>query len=316
MASKVFAINEDIVNYSATNNPLDWSTAQDAGFLPIGLQAQGSQVATVLGSYRGNLVVWTASTLQVWSVDPDPANMALYDSLESLGSIWVNANTAVGNDLLFLTNLGVRSVSIAAASTNLSAGDVGTPVDPLIRSLMGTDPDPLGFYVPGQGQYCLAFRQSSSTIVAVFTINGSKPFTWSTYEYPFKIEDVAILGGDLYFRAGDDIYQINESFDTDDGTIIYGELEWNFLDLGAQGVTKQMFGFDLVSEGSPEVAFGYDQLNRAVETAPYAVAPDTLTGGIIPMPLAAPSISPRVRYQGAFELQSFTVYLNDFRTAG
>ena len=37
-ASKVFAGDGDIAPYSATVNPLDWSTPEDSGFLPTGLQ--------------------------------------------------------------------------------------------------------------------------------------------------------------------------------------------------------------------------------------------------------------------------------------
>ena len=42
-ASKIFAADDDIVPFCATVDPLDWSTADDAGYLPFGLQNYGNQ---------------------------------------------------------------------------------------------------------------------------------------------------------------------------------------------------------------------------------------------------------------------------------
>ena len=39
MASKVYSPYRDVVRYSVTNYPRDWTTPDDAGFLPTGLNA-------------------------------------------------------------------------------------------------------------------------------------------------------------------------------------------------------------------------------------------------------------------------------------
>lgn len=86
-ASKVFAGDTDIVRFCATLNARDWSSEDDAGFLPTGLQQKSQVGVDAMGVYRGNLAVWSASTFQVWQVDPDPAVMALLDAMEGIGSI-------------------------------------------------------------------------------------------------------------------------------------------------------------------------------------------------------------------------------------
>src|SRR5690606_510990 len=80
-ASKIFAVDEDIVAFSATVNPLDWSTQGDAGYLPTGLRQYGANPMTALGLYRGNLVAWNSQGMQIWQVDEDPARMQLLDAL-------------------------------------------------------------------------------------------------------------------------------------------------------------------------------------------------------------------------------------------
>ena len=174
MASKVFAADKDIVRFSATVNPLDWTSSQDAGYLPTGLQQANSNDMTVLAPYRSNLTAFNASSFQNWQVDPDPSAMSLLDQMEGIGSSAQHAAQPVGNDLFYLSQLGVRSVSIAAGTESLAAGDVGIPVDSLVQASLaylaakGFSP-PRATYYPSAGQYWLAFDSS------VLSISGLLP---------------------------------------------------------------------------------------------------------------------------------------------
>jgi hypothetical protein len=160
LAAKVFAVDRDIVRYSATANPLDWTTTQDAGYLPTGLQQANANDMAVLNQYRGNLVAFNASSFQNWQADPDPAAMAILDQMDGIGSTWQRAAQPVGNELFYLSQLGVRSVGIANAAENLAAGDVGAPIDPLaqeaLRVAAANGIVPRATYYPGAGQYWLA----------------------------------------------------------------------------------------------------------------------------------------------------------------
>lgn len=155
-SSKVFCADDDIVRYSATVNPLDWSSSDDAGYLPTGLQNYGANPVAAMGLYRSNLIPFNAEAFQLWQVDEDPASMALLDALP-MGSTQHHAMAPVSNDLFFLASQGVRTVGIAASSTNFQAGDVGMPIDPLVQAAMAEGGAPLGLYFPAAGQYWLMF---------------------------------------------------------------------------------------------------------------------------------------------------------------
>jgi hypothetical protein len=163
-AKKVFAADRDIVRFSATVNPLDWTSENDAGYLPTGLQSGNANEMTVLATYRNNVVAMNPNGFQMWQVDPDPSLMALLDEKPGVGSSWQHAAQPVANELLYLSQRGVRSIGIAAASENLAAGDVGEPVDPLVMAALTSPPveeggiSPISTYYPGAGQYWLAFR--------------------------------------------------------------------------------------------------------------------------------------------------------------
>lgn len=463
MASKVFAANEDIVRFSATANPLDWTAEKDAGFLPTGLQQSNSNNMAVLAPYRANLAAFNASSFQNWQVDPDPSAMALLDQMDGIGSTYHKAAVAVGDDLIFLAALGVRSVGRTGASESLGSGDIGSPVDPLVQeaiaAALAAGIEPLGAYYPALGQYWLAFPAGSGaegwqnlqdsgvsyafnnnsspwitltgsvvtstasdpleatewtldlgyngefrvTLQGAYQVNGSplavpsffrwtfdglevfqtntavdpltawepSPFsgsnnlssqlvyfgpegeegqisdsysflievrasapqttcfvftkgptgnggTWSRYVFPFNIDAFTLLGNDLYMRHGDTIARLDSAIAYDELTVggtqvaFPGVVQWNWLDLGNAGSTKHMTGFDIVATGSPSVSVGYNQRNLTQFTPPYAVDADTLTGGIIPLEVVAPSMSLKIDFAAGslWSLSSAILYVD------
>lgn len=176
VASKVFAADGDIVRYSATANPLDWTTADDAGFLPTGLQQANANDMAVANQYRGNAVFFNASSFQNWQADPDPAAMAILDQMDGVGSVWQQAAQPVANDLFYLSQLGVRSIGIANATENLSAGDVGMPIDELVHDAVNlsiaNSINPIATYYPSAGQYWLVISEYP---VSALSIVGNVP---------------------------------------------------------------------------------------------------------------------------------------------
>jgi hypothetical protein len=187
-ASKVFAGDTDITRFCATLNARDWTSEDDAGFLPTGLQQKSQVGVDAMGVYRGNLVVWSASTFQLWQVDPDPAAMALLDAMEGIGTIHQQAVQPVSDDLFFLAALGVRTVSVAEGTNNLASGDVGVPIDILVQAeANAVDVEPVASYYPGAGQYWLAFRPLT---IAAAMLAGQ--FLLTSPVYPIEAEDAII----------------------------------------------------------------------------------------------------------------------------
>lgn len=318
LASKIFAGDDDIVAYSATVNPLDWSSQDDAGYIPFGLNTYGAEPVSALGIYRSNLVIWNPQAFQMWQVDEDPQNFAILDAIP-VGNRFYKSNSPVSNDLVWLTDEGIRSMGIAGASTNLQAGFFGKQIDPLIAaeiSAIADEDDIISFFYPGQGQYWLVFEDTAY----VLTMNGGKSdMSWSRYTFPSNIDDFTLRDGDLYLRSGDKIWLFDETAVQDDvgGTPsnFEGRLWWHYLDFGALGVTKSMIGFDVVADGTFNVAIGYDQSNTAIATTDYELTGDTLPNSIIPLPVTAPSFQFRLTWAGgeAWEWRASALYLQDWR---
>lgn len=168
MAGKVFAGDGDIVRYCSTGNPLDWQAANDAGYLPTGLQQANANEIAVLAPYRSNLAAMNPECFQAWQIDPDPALMSLLDQMDGVGSGHQRAACAVANDLFYLSNRGVRSVAISVGAENLAAGDIGVPIDVLVQAALAdaiaNDRYAISTWYPGQGQFWLVFRDAAPTI--------------------------------------------------------------------------------------------------------------------------------------------------------
>lgn len=211
-ASKIFNADGDIIAFSATTNALDWSSAEDAGFIPFGLQTFGGNDISAMNLYRSNLMAFNAAGYQMWQIDEDPANMALLDA-SPVGCTFPDSLAPVNNDLVLLTEQGVRNIGIAGASTNLQAGFFGKAIDPLILQAIATGVIPLALFYPGTGQYWLIFADQAF----VLTMNGgSKDMSWSRYVFPYTITEWAIQDGDLYLRAGELVWRVSPDAIEDD----------------------------------------------------------------------------------------------------
>lgn len=332
-ASHVFNGDKDIVDYCAAVDPTDWVSENNAGYLPTGLNNYGANPVAMLALYRSNLMVFNSGGYQMWQIDPDPANMALLDA-QPVGSIYPLAAQSVANDLLFLTEVGVRNLGTVGATANMQIGSTGQPVDPIVKAQLklGTYA-PISLYYPGRGQYWLIFGPQAF----ILTINGAGHKTWSRYVFPESITYSTLSAGILYMRtSGNKIWQLDESTLIDDyhsgvGTNFSGVIQWPYLDMGALGINKMMVGVDLVGEGDVTIQIGFDQKDptsfsdnpgfatSTAVTPPYEIAAaDTVPGEPIPIPLNAPSYTLILTWapNQAWSWEAANIYLTDAGGAG
>lgn len=158
---------------------------------------------------------------------------------------------------------------------------------------------------------------SESSIVYVHTLNGGKG-KWSRYLFPWSVDAFAQLGNDLYIRHGDEISIVSEDVTTDDvagvATAFAGAVQWHWLDCGQPGTTKMLESVDYVGTGqAPSLSIGYDQRNLSAFTDPYLIDADTLPGGPIPIPVAAPTFSVRLDFAGgaAWAVNAVILHVDD-----
>lgn len=316
LASKIFASgrgNADVVRYSKTGNPRDWTTVNDAGFLPTGLNSRGDRSTNALGTYQNKLVALSRDGAQVWLVDPDPTLMKLDDTVENVGTSFPRTVANVAGDLHFLSDYGFRSITTLQLTNNLADVDVGSPIDPIVRpetKVPGVVPR--AFYFYGTGQYICAIGNR----LFVYSISRTaKIAAWSQYFLAHPVDAFAELGQELYIRSGDTVYKLDPDASTDDGTQFEVLIDMPYMDFKKPGATKAITGVDVVVEGRCEFSIGFDVRNPDAFTSPVRVRGNTRPGGIIPVECIGTEFSLRFRnYDNKpFRLDAVTVYFQELK---
>lgn len=291
-ASKVFAIDGDVVRYCATNDARDWTAADDAGFIPTGLQVEGSPDALSLGKHKRKLAVFSLDTVQTWDVDPDPKLMALSEVVENVGTQYPRSLSTVAGDLYFLSDHGFRSIATQTYTLSLADVDVGSPIDKLVTPLLVPGITPRSVYYHGAGQFWCAI---GNTVFVYSYSKTAKVAAWSYYEYPWPIDDMAELDGVMYIRSGDDVYKVDESVRTDDGQIYVVEGQLPYLSFKKPGALKHVYGLDAVMQGSAEISVLWDVRDPTAEIELGELTGDTRPGGMIPVGASGTELSLRFR---------------------
>lgn len=299
LSQKIYAARNGDVAFCATALPRNWTGVLDAGTVPASTNAAGSDRVTAVGNFNSKLAVFFSDSVQVWFVDPDPTNNALQSSSNSVGTLFSKTAQTLSQDLVYLGKTGFRSLSVTALTNNLQENDVGSAIDKLRAEIADTD-DPRSIYYPSLGQL-ITFNGTRAYAYAFSRSN--KLSAWSTYDFPFAIDDATVLNGELYVRSGDDVYKLDPTIFNDDGVAPLVEVEMFFQDGKAPGIEKIFIGFDLVVVGSPSIAFRYDPNDETLVTPFIPIRGDTRPGDLYPMELCATSIAPIWQHQANEDFQ-------------
>lgn len=313
LASKIFSVGAqgDTVRYSATGAPRTWTAANDAGFLPTGLNARGDRSVNALGRYQDKLVALSRDGAQIWTADPDPSAMRLDDIVDNVGTNYPLTVANVAGDLYFMSDYGFRSITTLQLTNNLADVDVGSPIDRLVRQeVLKGGIKPISTFFYGTGQYICAI--GNRLFVYSFS-RTAKIAAWSQYFLSAPVDDFAELGQVLYMRSGDDVYKLDEAASTDNGQQYEVLIDLPYMDFKRPGVLKQIYGIDVVVEGSCEFSIGFDVRNPDAFTPPVRVRGNTRPGGMIPVECAGTEFAMRVRNYDSkpFRLDSVSIHYHE-----
>lgn len=305
-SSKIFATGGDVVRFCKTSAPRDWTTASDAGFLGVGIQQSGATNPTALGEYAGNLVVFFVDSAQVWTVDPDPAKMVFVQGLD-VGCPYPKGASNMAGDVFFASYDGIRSITTQSTTGNMIDVDVGSPIDSLVKPEFAPNADIRAFYFRGGGQYWV--MKGSTAYVYSFS-RTSKISAWSRYTFPFAITDVTELDGDLYFRAGNTVYKLDENAYTDSGVNFTVSIEFPYLDFKTPGVLKMIQGMDTVMVGSADMQIKFDSRQPEFITPGIEMSGDTRPGEMTAVEVVSVGVAPVITATNNqnFELHAITFY--------
>jgi hypothetical protein len=249
--------------FSGVNQPTKWGEmGTGSGFINMSNNSGGNEVLTALALYQGNLAAFARRSVQIWSIDTDPANNRQGQVLSNTGTVSANSVVSVGDiDVFYLSDSGVRSLRARDSSNSAVVNDVGTPIDNLVLA----DLEPLtddqkraccAVIEPIDGRYWIAI---GSKVYVYSYFPNSSVAAWSIYEPGFTITKFTTKDGRVYARGGDTIYlyggATGSEYDSSEVEIILP-----YLDGGKPAHQKALNGLDMTVQGSWQVFIGMDPI--------------------------------------------------------
>lgn len=270
--------------FSAVNNPKKWG--QDgvgAGFINMSNSSGGNEAVNALATYQGNLAAFSRRTVQIWSIDTDPANNRQGQVLSNTGAFGPRSVVSVGDiDVFYLSDSGIRSLRARDSSNAAVVNDVGTPVDGLILndiSDMTFDQKAAcpAVIEPVDGRYWIAIGDK---IYVYSYFPSSQVAAWSTYEPGRTFTDFTTKDGKIYAKEGQYVYVYGgENGHTYDDSQV--EVILPYLDGGKPAHAKTLMGLDMTCEGEWSVEIGMDPVNPDARDVVATVSQPTFTLGRI-----------------------------------
>jgi len=330
--SKIYAIGTNAlgqayVKYSATENPLDWSSPSDASGtlgLPVGLESPEDDEIQGVGVFRNNLVVFMTNNLQLWKTDEDPALTTLDTVIENGYSNFPNTIRSSGNDLLFVNKSGVYASGQMLYTDAMESTDIGSAIYDLLFDVIKTESatyEPKAIHFTGNNQWIL-FIKDQLFVLTVSTL--SKLNAWARWTLPANciMRDMCsfreYLFGLMETPAGTFVYSFNpEKYQDDlsdgvDDASIPLHLQSSFNSLGAQGNWKKIYGMDAMFTGTADVQHRWDARTPNDKTQAISLNGDTRAAPMIPVELMTTEVSYDITQNAnsAFTLNGLTYYYN------
>ncbi len=295
-SQKVYAADGQQVRYSATSDPEDWTSSEDAGFLPTGGRSPGSSIATGLGVLNNRLVVFHDDAVQVWAVDPDPARNEIEEIIAGMGTRWSESIVAANKDIYFLSEIGVRSIGGASIYRNMKGSDIGSPIDDIIQTHIRDHEGRVdGNFYPGAGQYWLTIGDETAVLTKS---KKDKMEAWSVYRFSVPFGQMVNVGDKMYARYHNYLYAMDNEATLDgegqDDVEFEVEVETPFYAFGTEGQYKQFQSMEAILEGYGTIDHGVNPNNLDDRTASFQLIGDTRPHPSIPLGILSPALSTRI----------------------
>lgn len=320
--SKIYATadNSDFIAYSATGDATDWSKIRDASAglgIPVKQETPDEDIIAVT-SYRDKLAVFMENSIQLWNTDPDPALIELETKVQNANLNYIKTIGNAGSDVIYLNDTTFESMSQKLYTDTLESTDIGSAIKSLVSpqlDLHAATHEPVGTYYAGLNQYvCILEKQ-----IYVYSFSQTAQLSaWSRYEVPDNLQDITSYRQFLYVRASDEIFCFDPSALVDTPAVgipvnIEVVVESSFQTLKKSGIWKQVFGSDVLMEGSGNVQYKYDSRSPTDFTTAQAISGDSRPGALLPVELMTTEIGYKITQsaEDQFLFSGITFYFNE-----
>ena len=300
--SKMYGVDGRLLRFSAINDPTKWTpptgtTNDGSGYIDLSAQDADSTNLIGLEVYLGNMAIFSSLSTQIWKLDPDPSLNNFVQLLRSTGLLASQGLVQFGQDVLYVSSHGVRSLKVQNVSLTAGTTDIGTPIDDVFRDLIIQNgatwfAGARTLIQPRSGRVMVVLPDR---IYVLSTFQEPAITAWSSFDAPFNFVDacvadpwVLIRGSDngLYFYGSDVVAR----YDATEAEVITPALNCQ-----SPSKNKMFHSFDVGAEGTWTLSVGCDPNNQATEETVATFTGATYVNPTMTMPEASTHISLRFR---------------------
>jgi hypothetical protein len=273
---KTYAIAGPNLLGSKIGDCTDW--AGTGSFVTdMSTEIAGADALTAIAYFQGNLAIFSRSTVQVEFVDPDPALNEQVQTLQNIGTLAPHSVTSFGDsDVFFLSDTGVRSLKVRAATDSATVSDIGSPIDPLIiaaiKASVATAQKACGAIEPVDGRFML---QIGTTTYVFSYFPDAKIAAWTTYETGLSLTEFAVLETRLYARDVGNLYLLGGN-NNDVYSAQPPDIKIPFVSARQIATLKHFTALDVICDGVFDVSISTDPLHPDAEEVVCTVNGTTL----------------------------------------
>ena len=188
---------KDVVYYSNLLDGDDW-TGGDTGLIDLA-KVWATDEIVALAPFYGKLVIFGKENIVIYNSPETVVSLAVDEVIKGIGCVSRDSVQAIGDDLVFLSATGLRSLARTTEKDKLPLTDLSVNIkDTLIRNI-GQSTNVKSVYVENEGIYIMSFVDKNINYVFDFkhiTPNGAPRIT--TWFFDDDREPASMIYTELY----------------------------------------------------------------------------------------------------------------------
>ena len=236
----------------------------DTGLIDLA-KVWGTDEIVALAPFYGKLVIFGKNNIVVYDSPTVVGSLAVNEVIRGIGLVSRDTVQAIGDDLVFLSSTGLRSLARTTEKDKLPLQDLSLNIkDTLIRNI-GNSTNVKSVYVESEGIYIMSFIDKNINYIFDFkhlTPNGAPRITTWTFDSDREPASLAytnlyglLVGQQDGGLAGYERYFDTDAAAADGGGVTYtdtsytSEIQTVWLNLGDSVITALLKRFFMVIEG-------------------------------------------------------------------
>ena len=211
--------SKDVVFWSNLLDGDDWVNG-DAGILDLS-KIWGTDEVVAIAPFYGQLIIFGKNNIAIYDSPTAVGSLALNEVISGIGCVSRDSVQAIGDDLVFLSSTGLRSLLRTAEKDKVPLTDLTVNIkDTIIRNI-GQSTNVKSVYVENEGIYIMSFVDLNINYVYDFkhTTPQSTPrittWTFDNDREPASMINTELYSGLLVGQKDGSIAGYEGYFDTD-----------------------------------------------------------------------------------------------------